>query len=101
MGEKSWRFRDIEIENNNFYCHKSPISLKDVDIIKVFESKKISSVGKNYKYFIGYLSDDYKVKPLHIMLRKARAYVKCYDGQAKWMYFFIENDDLLEKYNTI
>ena len=35
------------------------------------------------------------------MLRKARAYVKCYDRQAKWMYFFIENDDLLEKYNTI
>ena len=21
--------------------------------------------------------------------------------QAKWMYFFIENDDLLEKYNTL
>ena len=24
-----------------------------------------------------------------------------YDGQTKWIYFFIEDDDLLEKYNTI
>ena len=35
------------------------------------------------------------------MLPKTSAYVRCYDGQTKWMYFFIEDDDLLEKYNTI
>ena len=28
-------------------------------------------------------------------------YVRSYDGQAKWMYFLIEDDDLLIKYNTI
>ena len=28
-------------------------------------------------------------------------YVEIYDGQTKWMYFLIENDELLEKYNTI
>ena len=32
---------------------------------------------------------------------KTRAYVKSYDGQTKWMDFLIDNDDLLEKYNTI
>ena len=26
--------------------------------------------------------------------------VKSYDGQTKWIYFSIEDDDLLEKYNT-
>ena len=31
---------------------------------------------------------------------KTSAYVKYYDGQTKWMYFWIEDDDLLEKYNT-
>ena len=41
------------------------------------------------------------MKPLHIMLPKTRTYVKRYDGQTKWMYFLIEDDDLLEKYNTI
>ena len=36
---------------------------------------------KNYKYFIGYLYNDHKVKPLHIMLLKTSAYVKIYDGK--------------------
>ena len=44
---------------------------------------------------------DHEVKPLHIMLPKTDAYVKNYDGQTKWMHFLIENDDLLEKYNSI
>ena len=35
------------------------------------------------------------------MLPKTSAYVKCYDGQSNWMYFLIEDDNLLEKYNTI
>ena len=35
------------------------------------------------------------------MLLKTSAYVKIYDGRTKWMYFLIENDDLLEKYDTI
>ena len=35
------------------------------------------------------------------MLPKTSAYVKSYDRQTKWMYFLIEDDDLLEKYNTI
>ena len=47
------------------------------------------------------LYDNHKVKPLHIVFPKATAYVKSYNGQTKWMCFFIENDDLLEKYNTI
>ena len=39
--------------------------------------------------------NDYKIKPLHVMLPKTRAYVKCYDGQTKWICFLIEDDDLL------
>ena len=61
----------------------------------------ISSGEKNYKYFIGYLYNYDKVKPLHIMLPKTSVYIKSYDGLTKWMYFLIEDDDLLEKYNTI
>ena len=30
---------------------------------------------------------------------QARVYVKGFAGQTKWMYFLIEDDDLLEKYN--
>ena len=56
---------------------------------------------KNYKYFIGYLNNDNKVKPLHVMLPKTSAYIKSHDGQTKWMYSLIEVDDLLKKYYTI
>ena len=35
------------------------------------------------------------------MLPKTSAYLKRFDGQTKWLYFLIEDDDLLEKYNTI
>ena len=35
------------------------------------------------------------------MLPKTTAYIKRYDGKTKWMYFLINNDDLLEKYNTV
>ena len=41
--------------------------------------------------------NDHKVKPLHIMLPKTSAYVRSYDGQIKWMYFLIEDDDVSEK----
>ena len=45
--------------------------------------------------------NDSKVKPLHIVLPETSAYVKSYDGQTKWMYFLIEDDDLLKKYNAV
>ena len=35
------------------------------------------------------------------MLPKSSTYVKLYDGQTKWMYFLIEDDDLLEIDNPI
>ena len=68
----------------------------DVDIEKVLVSNKISFGEKNYKYFIGYLYDNHKDKPLYIMLPKTDAYVKSYVGQTKQMYFLIEDDDLLK-----
>ena len=64
-------------------------------------SNKISFGEKYFKYFIGYCYDDYKGRRLHIILLKKSPYVKSYDGQTKWMYFFIEENQLLEKYVTI
>ena len=45
--------------------------------------------------------NDDGVKPLNIMLPKTSAYIKSDDGRTKLMYFLIEDDDLLKKYNTI
>ena len=46
------------------------------------------------------LHDQYKIKPLHKVLPKTSVYIKSYDGQAKWIYLLIEDDNLLKKYNT-
>ena len=35
------------------------------------------------------------------MLPKTSAYVKNYNGQTKWMYLLIEDDNLLEKYDNV
>ena len=35
------------------------------------------------------------------MLPKTSAYLKSYDGQTKWTYFLIEDNQSLETYNTI
>ena len=67
------------------------VPLRNVDIEKV--SNKTSFGEKNYKYLTGYLYNDHKVKPLHIMLPKTAAYVKSYDGQTKYMCFLMEDDD--------
>ena len=72
-----------------------------MDNENVLVSNKISFGEKNYKYFIGYLYNDNRVKPLHIIFPKTSAYVKSYDRHTKWMHFLIEDDDLLEKYNII
>ena len=87
---------DIEIKRHNFYGYKSPIDIEDA------VPNTISS-GKNYyKYFIGYLCDHDKIKPLHKMLPKLKTYVKIYEVQTESMYFsIIKNDDLLNKCNTI
>ena len=52
MGKEILTFDDIEIEKDKFYYYKTPIL-----------SNKIFSGEKHYKYFTGYLYDDYEIKP--------------------------------------
>ena len=55
----------------------------DTNIEKLLVSNNICSAENNYKCFIGYLCDHYKVKPLHIMLSKTSPYVKSYAEKTK------------------
>ena len=91
--KKFQRLMILKLKKINF-CAINPEFLKDADIEKVLLSNNISSTEKKYKYFLGYLYDNYKVNSLHKMLKKTSSYVKSCHGQTKWMYFFIENDDL-------
>ena len=101
MGKETLTLGNTEIEKKKYFSYKTPIFRKDVDIEELLVSKKIYFDEKKYKYFTGYLYNNHKVKPLQITLPKTSAYVKIYAGQIKRMHFLIEDDELLEKYNTI
>ena len=62
---------------------------------------RISSGDKKCKYFISYMDDDYKIKPLCIMLAKTSAYVKSYGGITKRTYLLIEYDKSLKNHDDI
>ena len=79
---------DIEIEKIRFYLNETPIFLKDLDIKKLLVSSNISFREKNYKYFIGYLYNNNKVKPLPLTLPKRSTYVKSYDEQVTGGIFY-------------
>ena len=89
MGKEILMLGNIEIDKNKFYGDKTFFYKKDVDAEKILASNKIFFGETNYKHFIGYLYNNNKVRPLHIMLPKAISYVKSYDEQTKWMYFLI------------
>ena len=67
---------------------------------KVLVSIKISAGEKSYKYFIRFLYECNKIKPFHIMLPKMSGYVKVVTVKLIG-FFLLENNGLLEKYNTI
>ena len=64
MGKGILRFGEIEVKRNKFCRNKT----LDVDTEKVLVSNKTYLGEIIYKYFIGYLYNDHKVKPLHIVL---------------------------------
>ena len=100
MGKVTLTFGDIENEKKTNFTAIKVLFFQKVQILKQYLRKNFL-VKKNYKYFIGCLHNDHKFKQLHIILPKTSADAKSYDEQTKWMYFFIEDDDLLERYNTI
>ena len=91
----------MKLKKNKFYRHKTHIFIKNVDIEKVLIPNKISFVEKNYKYFIGYLYNDDKVKPLHIIMLPKTSAQKVMMEKLNRFTFLITGDNSLKKYNTI
>ena len=65
----------VKFINKNFSAIKSNF-LKHVETDNILIPSVISFGKKNCKYVIGYMEDDYKTKPLNIMLPKTSTYVK-------------------------
>ena len=54
MDKKVTKFEDTEIEEHEFHQHKSPISIKDIDINEIVASNKLPFGKQDFKYFIAY-----------------------------------------------
>ena len=76
MGKENLSFGNMEMKKSKIYRHRVLFFLKDIDDEKVLASNKICLGETNCKYFIGYLSNDNKIRPLHIRLPKTSTYVK-------------------------
>ena len=91
----------LNINNSDYRCIIGRISKSEaVNLLKNADlTEKIGT--SEHLYFIGYFYDDNQIKALHIVLPKRSAHVKSYDDQTKRVCFLLEDNDLLEKYNTI
>ena len=94
MSGQSINFGDKKINKSNFYKNKKFFDLNDIDVNKILVSKK-----ESFKYFIGYNDGDV-IGPLCIILPQIIGYVKHFDGN-KTMYFKVNDNKLLKKYNKI
>ena len=100
MNGKSINFEDQKINKSTFYKTKKLYNTYDLDLNKIFDSKKESCETKNsLKYFIGYNDDDV-IRPLCMKLPQIIGYVKNFDGN-KTMSFKVGDNKLLKKFSKI
>ena len=63
MSKEIITFGGIEIGKRKFHNYKNPFFF--FKVVDLLISNKISSGEKNYKFFIGYMDDDYEIKDTH------------------------------------
>ena len=93
-------FNDKKVEKSDFYKNKKVINIDEIEVNKIYVSKK-ESYGKkgSFKYFIEYNDDDV-IRPLCIKLPQMIGYIKSSDSN-KTMSFKVIDKRLLKKYIKI
>ena len=71
-----------------------------VNIDRVVVSDKFKHNNKGFKYFIGYVEDEF-VKPLCIIFHQISGYIKYFENGGENMSFLIKDDEVCEKYEQI
>ena len=78
---KSISFDNKNIKKSDFYKNEKLFKIEDIDINKIFASKKKSYGTKNAtKYFIGYI-DNNEIKPICVRLPQMIGYTKYFDDK--------------------
>ena len=100
MSEKTLKFDNIRVSQNEFHKTKQPIDLMSVNVNQIVVSDRLKHSDEGFKYFIGY-QDDEIVKPLFIILPQMSGYIKYFENGGKNISFMVKEDNMLDKYNKI
>ena len=100
MSAKTLKFGNIEVNRKEFYVFKQTIDLSLVYINKIVISDKFKQNDKGFKDFTGF-KDDNIVRVLCIILPQMSGYMKYFENGGENMFFMIEDDSALVKYNEI
>ena len=100
ISSRKIKFGNKEVNKKEFYSSKEAILLDSVDLSKTVVSKKWKIDDKTYKYFCGYLNNDF-IKPLCVILPQMNGYIKYFDDGGKNMSFVSDDKKVYEKYNEI
>ena len=93
MSEKSKNFDNKNIKKSDFHKNKKLFRIEDIDVNKIFVSRKESYGTKNaIKYFIRY-NDNNEIKPIYIELPQMVGYAKYFDDN-KTMSFEVTDKQL-------
>ena len=101
MSEQTLKFGDIVVNKKEFHASTQAIALNLVNTNKVVVPDKFKHSDDGYKYFIGYLHDDYVIRPLCIILPQMSEYIKYFDNGGKNMSFKIVDESVYLKYIEI
>ena len=97
MGEITLEFDNSRANKKKFHNFKQPIDLISVNV-NIVVSDEFKQCDERFKYFIGYQEDEI-VKPLCIILPQMSGYIKYFKNGGKNMFFFVRDDNVLDKYN--
>ena len=100
MSSQKIKFGDKEVDKKTFYSSKEAILLDLVDLSKIVVSSKWKLNDTTYKYFCGYLNNDF-IKPLCVILPQMNGYIKYFDDGGKNMSFVTGDEKVYEIYDEL
>ena len=100
MSSQKTKFGDKEVDKKEFYSSKEAILLDSVDLSKIVVSSRWKISDTKYKYFCGYLNNNF-IQPLCAILPQMSRYIKYFDDDGKNMSFVTDDKEIYEKYNEI
>ena len=100
MSSQKIKFGDKEVDKKKFYSSKEAILLDSVDLSKIVASSRWKLHDTTYKYFCGYLNNDF-IKPLCVILPQMKGYIKYFDNGGKNMSFVTDDKEVYGKYDEI